>query len=646
MRTLCVLVGVVAMFALSAGAQQKNNDEARDSAKAAEPVATAASTSADAAGGTSQRRVTNLLAAPAPRTPYPHTPFPAANNSEEAPGRLVPRFEGSGGFSYVNFHPGSPFESFDSFGASGSFTYNPSRWLGLTAELAGYNFDRRVNGTKLYGSWTTFLFGSRLNMRKFNYFVPFAEFLLGGAAVGADFVGAQDQKAFSIAAGGGVDVILNKNVAWRFAQIDYLMTNFSGPNLGGNARQDNLRLGSSIVIRWGFPAPPPPPAPKVPPSASCSATPASVYAGSNDAVTVRVNASSPDNLPLTYSYTATGGTVEGTGPEARWTPGDAAPGNYSVSAKVDDGKGGTASCSADIRVEERPHHPPTISCSANPTTVTPGQQSKISCPASSPDNLPLTFNYSASAGKVTGTGPEAQFDSTGLQPGSYTIQAEVTDSRGDKAQGSTNVDVKQPPPAPEQVRLEQRLALHSIYFPTAQPSAANPSGGLTASQAATLDALATDFKQYLTYKPEAHLILEGHADIRGSKEYNEALSERRVARVKSYLMEKGIAADHVETKAFGFEKNMTDADVRAQVQSDPELSAAEKQRILRNLLTVRLANNRRVDITLTTTGEQSVRRFPFNSRDALTLLSRGGATGTKKAPAAGAKKPAPKKTNP
>jgi hypothetical protein len=64
---------------------------------------------------------------------------------------------------------------------------------------------------------------------------------------------------------------------------------------------------------------------------------------------------------------------------------------------------------------------------------------------------------------------------------------------------------------------------------------------------------------------------------------------------------------------------------------------------------VRLANNRRVDVVLSTTGEQSVRKFPFNAKDALTLLSRsGGGTGAKKAPGTGTvrKKPAPKKTTP
>ncbi len=53
------------------------------------------------------------------------------------------------------------------------------------------------------------------------------------------------------------------------------------------------------------------------------------------------------------------------------------------------------------------------------------------------------------------------------------------------------------------------------------------------------------------------MILEGHADIRGAKDYNVKLSERRVERTKSYLVEKGVPADHLETRAFGFEKNMT-----------------------------------------------------------------------------------------
>jgi outer membrane protein OmpA-like peptidoglycan-associated protein len=163
-----------------------------------------------------------------------------------------------------------------------------------------------------------------------------------------------------------------------------------------------------------------------------------------------------------------------------------------------------------------------------------------------------------------------------------------------------------------------------------------------ASQAVTLDTLAADFKQYLTYKPDAHLILGGHADVRGGKEYNQLLSERRVEKTKSHLIEKGVAADHIDTKAYGVEQNMTDDEVRKLLEDDPDLTPAEKQKFLKNLLTVRLANNRRVDVTLSTTGEQSVRRFPFNAKDALTLLSRQGGEKGAAAKAPSAKRPAPK----
>lgn len=636
MRGKCGLIVAGLLLALPVMAQQNSGNSEEGNGRVVTAVAAPARTN------TVRLSAANWLALP--EAPRP-TPFPAAaSGTSEAPGRLVPKFEPSAGYSYVNFNPGDPFGSFGNHGASGSFAYNASRYLGLVAELNGYNFTRQVNGNTLQAGWTTWLFGPRLNLRRFDYFVPFAEFLVGGAHGGTQITGDNNQSAFALAAGGGVDVVLTKYVAWRFVQMDYLMTNFSGSSLGGNARQDNFRIGTGIVLRLGFPAPPPPPKPKEPPTASCSVTPASVYAGSNDTIAVHVTANSPESLPLTYSYTATGGAVEGTGPDARWNSSGVNAGSYTVTAKVDDGKGGSASCTADVRVEEKPHHPPTVSVSANPTTIKVGERSTVSCNASSPDNLPLTYSYSASGGQISGTGPQAQFDSTGVAPGTYSTRCEATDSRGDKGDGSANIEVQQPPPPPEQIRLEQRLALHSVYFPTAQPAVANPQGGLTASQTQTLDTLAVDFKSYLTYKPDAHLILAGHADVRGSKEYNDKLSERRVERARSYLVDKGVPADHIEIKAYGFEKNMSDQDVKTLVEQDATLAPAEKQRILRNLVTVRLAQNRRVDITLSTTGEQSVRQFPFNAKDALTLLSRSGGQTTTKKPATSAapkKKPTP-----
>src|SRR5207253_9929667 len=82
-------------------------------------------------------------------------------------------------------------------------------------------------------------------------------------------------------------------------------------------------------------------------------------------------------------------------------------------------------------------------------------------------------------------------------------------------------------------------------------------------------------------------------------------------------------------------KNMNSAKVERLQDAERELAPAERQKLIKNLATVRTANNRRVDLTLNTTGVQSVRRFPFNAKDALTLLSGGGREAAKaKAPAA------------
>jgi hypothetical protein len=528
MRRLCLTVGMCAVLALPAFAQQ-GKDEAKDAAKLS-------GESTASGGGASSGNA--AVSAPAPRplfampaTPRPK-PFPAAasGSDETAPGRLVPKYELAAGYSYISLNPGDPFASWNNHGGTGSFTYDANRWLGLTAEFGNYGFSRRVGANTPEGGFFTYLFGPRLNLRRFDYFVPFVEFLVGGFRGDGNVTGASEQSSFALATGGGVDVVFHRNFAWRFAQIDYLMTNASGPFLNATSRQNNLRLGTGLVLRWGFP-PPPPPTPKGPPVASCSANPTSVYQGSTDPVAIHVNASSPENLPLNYSYTASGGAVEGTGPDARWNPSGVAVGSYTVTTKVDDGKGGTASCSTDIRVEERPHHPPTISCSANPSTIQPGEKSTITSQASSPDNLDLTYSYSAAAGQVTGTGPTATFDSTGLQPGSYRVNCTATDTRGDKADGSTNIDVQQPPPPPQASKVGEC--------------------GYTKPGVARFDNLCKrvgdDVALRLKNEPNAKVVVVGYADPKEPRAAK--LAQNRADLAKAYLGEKGIDASRISTRS-------------------------------------------------------------------------------------------------
>jgi hypothetical protein len=169
--------------------------------------------------------------------------------------------------------------------------------------------------------------------------------------------------------------------------------------------------------------------------------------------------------------------------------------------------------------------------------------------------------------------------------------------------------------------LETKLALHSIYFATAQPFPNKPKGGLLPSQEQILVTLAQDFTEYLKYKPDAHLILGAHADSRGTADYNQRLTERRLARATDTLVANGVPADHIDAKSFGEENQLTADQIKEQIADNPDLSPDDRKQMLNNLKVMVLANNRRIDVTLSTTGEQSTRRYPFNAKDFLALIN-------------------------
>ena len=531
-------------------------------------------------------------------------------------------------------------------GFTGALAGNVNRWFSLVGDFGVY----RINDLppSVTGSAYTYLFGPQFS-RRGERWTPFVHALFGAARLaniqastiptGSPFFNRSfSQNSFATALGGGLDVNLNKHIGIRVFQFEYLLTKFTD---GGDNKQDNLRASAGLVLHFG--GNPPPPPPNHPPTVTLSANPTKVFAGSNDMIALNAQAADPDNDTLTYKYTATGGTVEGTGADARWNSTGVAPGKYTITATVDDGKGGTATSSTDVTVEEKPNTPPVVSsCAANPSTITAGQHSTITTTATDADNDQLTYSYTTSGGKVTGSGASVQFDSTGVAPGTYTITCSASDGRGGEGHATTQVTVQ---PAIEQKQLEQRLSLHSIYFPTAQPTENSPvTSGLLASQKTTLLALAGDFKKYLAFKPDAHLILQGHADPRGGPEYNKKLSERRVERTKAYLVSQGLSADAIETQGLGEEQPMSPDQVKQAIDQDQNITAAQKSQLSKNAKVLALAQNRRVDVTLSTTGQTSVRQFPFNAEDALNLINPRGAPGTKKAPAKAAPKTAAPKT--
>jgi outer membrane protein OmpA-like peptidoglycan-associated protein len=172
-----------------------------------------------------------------------------------------------------------------------------------------------------------------------------------------------------------------------------------------------------------------------------------------------------------------------------------------------------------------------------------------------------------------------------------------------------------------ETELETRLGLNSVYFPTNLPTEKAPQEGLVGSQKSVLTTLATDFKKYLSIRPEAKLILQAHADKRGSAQFNQALSERRANLVKSFLTEQGIPAASIETHAFGSSENMSPDQVKELQESNPNLTPEQRAAMEKNFPIIVLANNRRVDVSLSTTGQQSKRYYPYTAPDSSDLLS-------------------------
>jgi outer membrane protein OmpA-like peptidoglycan-associated protein/opacity protein-like surface antigen len=507
----------------------------------------------------------------------------------------------------------------DPRGLGASVTYDFNRWLGLTVDSSGQwgsgnsGVAARIDQVEFFNISA----GPKLTYRT-HYFSPFLEVLGGEHRLASEVFGNDFEPGFM--AGGGLDLNLGRHWAVRLIRADFVYSDHQyGPSSVVPATDvRGVRLQAGLVYMFGGEQPGPPV------SASCTINPGEVLVGEPATATAAGSNFNP-NHALNYTWSSTGGQIVGKDNTASINTNGMAGGTYTVTAQLSDPRmkqGGGASCMATLIVKELPKHPPSVSCSADPATVPIGTSSTVSCTCTSPDNVPVTLgNWTASGGHVSsGGGNTGALDTSGISAGPVTVSAICTDSRGLNTPTTAQVMVENPPPSPEFIQLEHRLALHSVYFPTAQPRVTNPDGGLLESQQQTLVSLAEDFKKYLDTKPDAHLTLEGHADPRASAEYNQLLSERRVDRVKGFLIEHGVPAANLETKGFGEQRNLTEGQVKEAVEKNPELTPEQRQRVLDHLQTIVLASNRRVDVTLSTTGQKSVREYPFNAADSLTLL--------------------------
>ena len=200
---------------------------------------------------------------------------------------------------------------------------------------------------------------------------PFGEVLFGAAhtnayatiadvETGTVTSGSGNNNGFAMAAGGGIDIKINKNFSVRPVEVDYLLTRFSANHIAGyTANQNNFRYVGGFLITLGG-------APPVPPTASCSVNPTSILAGDPVSATVMTQNFNPKHT-ITYSWSSSGGQVTGSTESAGIATAGRGPGSYTVSVTATDEKerkNNSANCTASFTV--RPFPPPTASCCRQP----------------------------------------------------------------------------------------------------------------------------------------------------------------------------------------------------------------------------------------------------------------------------------------
>jgi peptidoglycan-associated lipoprotein len=98
--------------------------------------------------------------------------------------------------------------------------------------------------------------------------------------------------------------------------------------------------------------------------------------------------------------------------------------------------------------------------------------------------------------------------------------------------------------SPQQALRDQLTQVGDrVFFETDHYDISPAAEGTLRSQAALLQAY-----------PAVTVTIEGHADERGTREYNLALADRRAAAVRNYLAALGVATERIETVSYGKER--------------------------------------------------------------------------------------------
>jgi len=448
------------------------------------------------------------------------------------------------GYSYWSGHgqlkPAGISYSSINLGAIGSGAYYFNKYAGIEVSAA-FHPDGNNDGLmplvqagpifRLPGQYVTF----------------FGHAMAGAARLGgpnSEVAGATYHEPYNwgpaLTVGGGMDYDLpffNHKLGLRLFQADYTYIHEdygpytqipTGGVLGGRANISSAQLSSGLLIHMGSIIPPPPV------TYSCVASPASGYAG--DPITVTGTALNVNpKKTATYAWTSDGGKVSGTSNVATVDTTGATPGTYNVKGTVTESLkvGRFAECTTPFTVNPLPAL--SLSCSASPSSVSPGGSSTITSVVSDSYGRPVnyTYSYSSTAGSISGSGTTATLSTAGAAPGTVSITCNAVDDKGRNATASTSVAIIAPPPPPP---VATSKSLCSITFDKDKKRPARVDN----EAKACLDDIALNLQR----DSSAKLDLVGNT---APGKRTEKLAAERAVNTKAYLVtEKGVDASRIQ----------------------------------------------------------------------------------------------------
>jgi hypothetical protein len=184
------------------------------------------------------------------------------------------------------------------------------------------------------------------------------------------------------------------------------------------------------------------------------------------------------------------------------------------------------------------NRPPTVTLDCVKDSLMPGETTPCNASAADPDGDPLSYAWSTSGGRVTGSGPTATLETTGVRCDStLTVTVTVSDGRGGTASANDTVRVRC-----AEAAAPEAISCISGGFP-------RNLARLNNVDKACLDDVAAKLRQ----DPRSRVVIVGYADA--TERHPEVIGRKRAEAARSYLVqERGIEAGRITARSAGVTK--------------------------------------------------------------------------------------------